>query len=110
MRWRRSPKPISDQAKQSLDEKAKRGAFGLGGDKLSRVLELPADGPVWEAGLRLLTCETRVTPCRYREGWLARQQGGAAGAGGEEEARKHASAFIGTLRSWSNSTALRLYV
>jgi len=62
-------------------------------------------GAAAEAGLKLLTCETRVTPCRYREDWLA-QQRGAAGGGGGADARKHAAALIGTLRSWSNSTFL----
>merc|ERR1719380_283450 len=31
-------------------------------------------GAAAEAGLKLLTCETRVTPCRYREDWLAQQR------------------------------------
>ena len=62
-------------------------------------------GAAAEAGLKLLTCETRVIPCRYREDWLAQQRGAAAG-GGDADARKHAAALIGTLRSWSNSTFL----
>ena len=39
-------------------------------------------GAAAEAGLKLLTCETRVTPCRYREDWLAQQRGAAGGGGG----------------------------
>jgi len=39
-------------------------------------------GRAAEAGLHLLSCETRITECRYREEWLARQRKSAGGGGG----------------------------
>ena len=67
-------------------------------------------GAAAEAGLKLLTCETRVTPCRYREDWLAQQRGAAGGGGGGGGARTPAStpprslgrcARGATRRSWA---------
>jgi len=55
-----------------------------------------ADSPVRKAGLSLVSIETKVVPCPYREKWLKN--------GGDPEA--HARWFIPTTRTWSNATFL----
>lgn len=55
-----------------------------------------ADSPVRKAGLTLVSIETKVVPCPYREKWLKN--------GGDPEA--HARWFIPTTRIWSNATFL----
>ncbi|KAJ7377997.1 hypothetical protein OS493_025313 [Desmophyllum pertusum] len=52
------------------------------------------DSPVRKAGLTLVSIETNVVPCPYREKWLKN--------GGDPNA--HARWFIPTTRTWSNST------
>lgn len=52
--------------------------------------------PVCEAGLSLVSIETKVTPCPYRKKWLK--------DGGDPKA--HARWYIPAMRSWSNSTFL----
>lgn len=52
--------------------------------------------PVYDAGLRLLACETRVTRCPFHEHWM--QHGG--------DPMEHAQWFVPTTRTWSNSTFL----
>ena len=49
---------------------------------------------VWEAGLRLVSCEARLTRCPYRRAW---EEGGGDPA---EFARN----YVPTTRTWSNST------
>lgn len=53
-----------------------------------------ADSPVRKAGLSLVSIETKVVPCPYREKWLKN--------GGDPKA--HARWFIPTTRTWSNAT------
>ena len=55
-----------------------------------------ADSPVRKAGLSLVSIETKVVSCPYREKWLKN--------GGDPEA--HARWFIPTTRTWSNATFL----
>ena len=55
-----------------------------------------ADSPVRKAGLSLVSIETKVVPCPYREKWLKN--------GGDPEA--HARWFTPTTRTWSNATFL----
>jgi len=55
-----------------------------------------ADSPVRKAGLSLVSIETKVVPCPYREKWLKN--------GGDPEA--YARWFIPTTRTWSNATFL----
>ncbi|XP_020619519.1 probable S-adenosylmethionine-dependent methyltransferase At5g37970 [Orbicella faveolata] len=55
-----------------------------------------ADSPVRKAGLSLVSIETKVVPCPYREKWLKN--------GGDPEV--HARWFIPTTRTWSNATFL----
>jgi len=55
-----------------------------------------ADSPVRKAGLSLVSIETKVVPCPYREKWLKN--------GGDPEA--HARWFIPSTRTWSNATFL----
>ncbi len=50
------------------------------------------DSPVRRAGLALLHCETRITPCPY-----------AAGFAVERDAAAFAAAYVPTLRSWSEN-------
>lgn len=52
--------------------------------------------PVYDAGLRLLSCETRITRCPFHEHWM--QHGG--------DPVEHARWFVPTTRTWSNSTFL----
>lgn len=52
--------------------------------------------PVRKAGLKLVTLETKIVRCPYRERWLS--EGG--------DAKAHAKRFIPTTRTWSNSTYL----
>ena len=52
------------------------------------------DSPVRKAGLSLVSIETKVVPCPYREKWLKN--------GGDPKA--HARWFIPTTRTWSNAT------
>ncbi len=51
------------------------------------------DEPAYQAGLRLESIETRVTPCPYRLAFEA-----------EGDAAKFARDYIPTLRSWTQST------
>jgi SAM dependent carboxyl methyltransferase len=53
------------------------------------------DTPVSRAGLRLLACETRVTPCPY-----------AARFAADGDAEAFAAAYVPTLRSWSENVFL----
>ncbi|CAG9460401.1 unnamed protein product [Pedinophyceae sp. YPF-701] len=53
---------------------------------------------VHAAGLRLVSCETRVVRCPFRDAFLD-----GSGAGGKDPA-KHAAWYVPTLRTWSNST------
>lgn len=53
-----------------------------------------SDSPVSMAGLSLVSIETKVVPCPYREKWL--QNRGDPG--------KHARWFMPTTRTWSNAT------
>lgn len=52
------------------------------------------DSPVSMAGLSLVSIETKVVPCPYREKWL-QNRGDPA---------KHARWFMPTTRTWSNAT------
>lgn len=52
--------------------------------------------PVRKAGLSLVSIETKVVPCPYREKWLKN--------GGDPKA--HARWFIPTTKTWSNATFL----
>ena len=61
-------------------------------EEFSAPLTDPAE-PVYQAGLRLETIETRVTPCPYR---LAFEAHG--------DAARFAREYIPTLRSWTQST------
>lgn len=51
---------------------------------------------VYDAGLRLVKCETRITRCPFRDYWNK--------YGGDPEA--HARWYVPTTRTWSNSTFL----
>lgn len=53
-----------------------------------------SDSPVSMAGLSLVSIETKVVPCPYREKWL-QNRGDPA---------KHARWFMPTTRTWSNAT------
>jgi len=55
-----------------------------------------ADSPVRKAGLSLVSIETKVVPCPYREKWLKN--------GGDPEV--HARWFIATKRTWRNAIFL----
>jgi len=50
-----------------------------------------------KAGLRLVNSFTRVTPCAYRENWLANPK---------QDALAYARDFVLTTRTWSNATYL----
>eukprot|EP00927_Polykrikos_kofoidii_P073554 TRINITY_DN69584_c0_g1_i1.p1 TRINITY_DN69584_c0_g1~~TRINITY_DN69584_c0_g1_i1.p1 ORF type:complete len:387 (+),score=63.23 TRINITY_DN69584_c0_g1_i1:60-1220(+) len=50
---------------------------------------------VYKAGLRLVSCETKVVPCPYRACWLADPK---------QDAITYARDFVLTTRTWSNST------
>jgi len=52
------------------------------------------ESSVVKAGLKLVSQETRITPCPYRAGWLANKG----------DAKAHAKNFIPTTRTWSNAT------
>ena len=52
------------------------------------------DSPVHKAGLSLISIETKVVPCRYREKWLQNRG----------DPVEHARWFIPSLRTWSNYT------
>ncbi|KAL9964066.1 hypothetical protein ACROYT_G027644 [Oculina patagonica] len=53
-----------------------------------------SDSPVRKAGLSLISIETKVIPCPYRENWL--KNGG--------NPREHARWYIPAIRAWSNTT------
>ncbi|KAJ7331675.1 hypothetical protein OS493_019268 [Desmophyllum pertusum] len=52
------------------------------------------DSPVRKAGLSLISIETKVVPCPYREKWL--KDGG--------DPKEHAHWYIPAIRAWSNTT------
>jgi hypothetical protein len=52
------------------------------------------ESAVSKAGLKLVSAETRITPCPYRANWLANKG----------DAKAHAKNFIPTTRTWSNAT------
>ncbi|KAJ7331667.1 hypothetical protein OS493_019260 [Desmophyllum pertusum] len=52
------------------------------------------DSPVRKAGLSLISIETKVVPCPYREKWL--KNGG--------DPKEHAHWYIPAIRAWSNTT------
>lgn len=52
------------------------------------------DSPVRTAGLSIVSIETKVIPCPYRENWLLN--------GGDP--REHARRYIPAIRAWSNTT------
>ena len=54
------------------------------------------NSPVRKAGLSLISIETKVIPCPYRESWL--KNGG--------DPREHAHWYIPTIRVWSNTTLI----
>ncbi|XP_068686578.1 uncharacterized protein [Montipora foliosa] len=53
-----------------------------------------SESPVRKAGLRLISIETKVVPCPYREKWL--KNGG--------DPKEHARWYVPTTRTWSNAT------
>jgi hypothetical protein len=52
-------------------------------------------------GLSVRSAETAVVPCPFLDAWLAGKLGRGA-----EAARAHAQQYVGTTRTWSNSTFL----
>ena len=52
------------------------------------------DSPVRKAGLSLVSIETRMIPCPYKEKWL--KDGG--------DPIEHARSYVPTIRIWSNAT------
>lgn len=57
---------------------------------------LDKSSEAYRAGLRMISCETKITPCPYRASWLANPTGQAA--------LDYARDFVLTTRTWSNST------
>lgn len=53
-----------------------------------------SESPVRKAGLRLISIETKVVPCPYREKWL--KNGG--------DPKEHARWYVPCTRTWSNAT------
>ena len=64
-------------------------------DEFKKPFESP-DSPVVKAGLQLVSIETKITPCPYKEKWL-KEKG---------DAKEHAKKYVESLRQWSNSTFL----
>ena len=52
------------------------------------------DSPVRKAGLSLVSIETKLIPCPYKQRWI--ENGG--------DPVKHASEYISAIRCWSNAT------
>ncbi|XP_031555181.1 probable S-adenosylmethionine-dependent methyltransferase At5g38780 isoform X2 [Actinia tenebrosa] len=54
------------------------------------------DSPVTKAGLKLVSMETRVVRCPYKQRWMTEKG----------DPKEHAKRYVPTTRTWSNSTFL----
>ncbi|XP_031574718.1 probable S-adenosylmethionine-dependent methyltransferase At5g37970 isoform X1 [Actinia tenebrosa] len=90
-------KSLSDEGIITKDEVTKTNiiSYFRKVDEFKKPFKCP-DSPVVKAGLELVSIETKIVPCAYKEKWI-KEKG---------DAKEHAKKYVGSILAWSNSTFL----